>query len=372
MKTLTTNFVEWMNSLFTSKQAKLEARLDQFVDSLNDLFLNYLDQMDRITEKNFKIEIFKAENPEVDFTQNETKKNFKQTHWFLGLLMFLCVLADFYVMREVAGQFGIANPIFGLLIGLLLLMIELTLTVFAFRRPGKEDKNRLVNQFGKFVFLFFIPAMCFLNYYQNAANQMFGATEISLQIVRYKMIIIAFFSLIIHFELVLNLENGFLNLSETIVRNKYHKMQQELDSDLEILGNITTQIRSLGGTYLREINRFNRRLPNSPKGVEYLPEGIISLINDGQMEDVIRLKNTPLTQVKPGYSRQDLIKLRLHKTNLNFVELTNENKPLVLKPIDEEPTKKGTSDEISGKDDENPDEAPESYDSFFGVNEKVV
>jgi len=374
MKTLTSNFIQWISSLFPSRQSKMEAELNLFVDRLNDLFLNFLDQMDLIIEKKFNIEIFQTENPEVDFGLNERKKNFKLSHWWIVMLIFFCVLADFYVMREVAGQFGISNPNFGLLVGLGILLIELTLAALAFNTPGEEDKNHIVNQLGKFTFLLFIPAMCFLNYYQNSANQMFGATEISLQIVRYKMLIIAFFSLIVHLELVLNIEKGFITISETIARNKYHKMQQDLDHDLKILGSITAHIRLIGGSYLRKISRFNILFPSSQKRVEYLPEGVISLINDGQMEDVINLKNTPLTQVKPGYSRQELTKLRLSKYELNIIDIPVSSKPQYIRPTEKNsPSKEPVPEENTDENIEAPEiDIPQSYTSFFGTNEKTI
>ena len=184
------NAIQGFGSIFASKQSKMAKELDKFVESLNNLFIQYGNHKQLMIDKKFNAKQFEEENEEVNFSMNNRKNIYNLSHWWIIVLIIFCILADFYIMREVAGQFSISDPNLGIVLGFMLLTIELTLAALAFKQPGTKDKFYLMNTIGKFLFLLFIPSMAFLSYKQNQSNIILGGSGISMEIVEMKMIFI--------------------------------------------------------------------------------------------------------------------------------------------------------------------------------------
>ena len=375
MKTnLFNSAVQKISSFFESRQSKMARELDNFVEELNELFQGYQNQKQIIREIKFQEEQFLKDNTEVDFSLNNRQNAYRLSHWWIILLILFCIAADFYIMREVASQFGIANPNLGVLVGFMLLSIELTLAALSFKRPGTNDKLYIFNQIGKFLFLLFIPAMAYLIYKQNQSNQLMGATEISLELVRGKMIVISSFSLLIHLLLVLNLEKGFIAAIDMITIHKWERIKEDIKKEFEILKKVTGQLQSTGGVYLRARERYNNLYPRFSKRIEFLPDGLISLINDGQSEDVISLKQSQLTQVKAGYTRGDLIRLTMSKSVNNQYTgfLGGIEQQIVQIPEEKVIQSHVKENNMEGIAKEPEPTSIETYESFFSNKEKTI
>jgi len=368
------NAIQGFSSIFASKQSKMAKELDNFVESLNDRFIQYRNHTHLLSDLKFNAKQFEEENAEVNFSMNNRKNMYNLSHWWIIILVVFCILADFWIMREVSGQFSISDPNLGIVLGFMLLTIELTLAALAFKQSGTKDKFYLMNQIGKFLFLLFIPSMAFLSYKQNQSNIILGGSGISMEIVELKMIFISVFSLLIHFLLVFNLEKGFKAYYDMKTIKRYKKIQKEIEREYGIMKKITEQIQSMGGTYLRELNRYNRLYPQFAKQLEYLPNGVISLVNEGQDEDVINLKPVKLTQIKTGYSREEIFRLKLNKSSEDQYNkyLGETNQPIIQSHeetfVKNRSTKKTTKEMIEDQQ----SELPESYESFFGSKEKAI
>lgn len=370
---------EWIQTLVPNKQMKMAKQLDVFVEKLNELFLQFLHQKQKLDEKKFQADCFITANPEVDFSLNERKGIYDLAHYWIILLVIFCILADYYIMREIAGQFGISNPNLGIVVGFLLLTIELTLAALAISRPGVKDQLSFMNQVGKYTFLLFIPSMCYLSYIQNVSNVELGATETSLEIVQLKMIFISAFSLLIHFLLVHNLEKGLITMRDKMTVEKYKGIQAGIDKNYKTTKTIVQQIQLTGANYLRERDRYNRQFPDFAKRVEYLPDGVISLINDGQQEDIINLKQSTFTQTKPGFSSGALFRMKLNKFENDeytmYLKEKERQKVKTEEASNNEPevhieSEVQTESEDKIGEEESP--IPESFQSFFGKMEKSI
>ena len=137
---------------------------------------------------------------------------------------------------------------------------------------------------------------------------------------------------------------------------------------------MTGQLQSTGGVYLRARERYNNLYPRFSKRIEFLPDGLISLINDGQSEDVISLKQSQLTQVKGGYTRGDLIRLTMSKSVNNQYTgfLGGIEQQIVQIPEEKVIQSHVKENNMEGIAKEPEPTSIETYESFFSNKEKTI